>query len=697
MNNTHTNLQMDFKKTFRESANKKAMSMWALICSILTVAYIIEVVKGHRTVPYFIVFESLCWIPLIIGAVTVFIQKWESKLLKIIIAAGYGVFYSFAVLTSDTNLTFVYIFPVACVLLLYKDRIMFGIMMGLNTLLIVVSFILSKLGKTAAELTMAEFEIQLAAVIICYTGFIIALSHLIKTEAMLVGSVQDNLSKVTKTVEQVKIASNAVVDGVSVVRDLSDENMEAANDVVCSMTDLTAKNDVLQERAKSSIEMMREIDEQVSNVAASAQEMIATAECSKNNAMSSAKQLQMVVESTEELASLSEEVERTLEDFKAEFAKAIEETGTITKITNQTNLLSLNASIEAARAGEAGKGFAVVADEIRELSVGTQDSSSRILGALATLQETSDKMMSSIDKTITIINYTHSEIDKVRDSVAQITEDSVAIGDCVQTVGTAMIEVESANKNLVENMNVVAQVMEETNDSIHTASKTTQIMMNKYEEMSANVTNIEKVVGTLVEELGESGYMGLKDIKTDMSVTVIDTGSDNKEYMFTVKEVLSESEMSITPSEKSTIPAHRVNLKMLVVVKNELFSWNNVSLKTTNDEVIVTVTGNPTVINRRKNKRIEISNECTVNATFLMNPVSATMLNISSDGFAFTTTDTKLSQNKGNMLRLEIHDYEPLRGKSISGQIVRVSNDNGRYIIGCRSSNEHKEVYGQNA
>ena len=110
-----------------------------------------------------------------------------------------------------------------------------------------------------------------------------------------------------------------------------------------------------------------------------------------------------VVESTNLMAALSGEVEQILGEFKNEFAKVKEETGTIEEISSQTNLLALNASIEAARAGEAGKGFAVVADEIRNLSDGTQSSSGSIMGALNRLEETSDKMTDAITNTLKLI------------------------------------------------------------------------------------------------------------------------------------------------------------------------------------------------------------------------------------------------------------------------------------------------------
>ena len=250
-----------------------------------------------------------------------------------------------------------------------------------------------------------------------------------ESDGALTNSIKDNLSRVVQTIEKVKGASVSIGDGVNVVRELSDENKQGANNVVRNMGELSANNSVLYEKTMSSMSMTSDINTQVQNVAGLVEQMTQLVQESVSHANESSDELTGVVQSTEMMASLSTEVEKILREFKDEFNRVKEETGMIEGITTQTNLLSLNASIEAARAGEAGKGFAVVADEIRNLSMETQSSSSKIMEALSRLEETSDKMTESITKTLELIQITSGKVVQVSESVSLITGDATQMGN----------------------------------------------------------------------------------------------------------------------------------------------------------------------------------------------------------------------------------------------------------------------------
>ena len=119
-------------------------------------------------------------------------------------------------------------------------------------------------------------------------------------------------------------------------------------------------------------------------------------------------------------------------DFESEFKTVKDQTSAIDNISSQTNLLALNASIEAARAGDAGKGFAVVAEQIRALSTETKTSSSEIQSALDRLAVISDKMLSSIGETLSLIQVTLDKIKQTSESISLITSDSTQIEDHIQ-------------------------------------------------------------------------------------------------------------------------------------------------------------------------------------------------------------------------------------------------------------------------
>ncbi|MCD5413486.1 MAG: methyl-accepting chemotaxis protein [Clostridiales bacterium] len=102
----------------------------------------------------------------------------------------------------------------------------------------------------------------------------------------------------------------------------------------------------------------------------------------------------------------------------------------IKKISDQTNLLGLNASIEAARAGEHGKGFAVVAEEIRKLSIATKSYVTDINNILNTINE-------SVEKTSVLIQETTSVATSQEESTQQIVKALEELNSSTQMLSEA--------------------------------------------------------------------------------------------------------------------------------------------------------------------------------------------------------------------------------------------------------------------
>lgn len=536
-----------------------------------------------------------------------------------------------------------------------------------------------------------ECALEFAVVICCYVCTNMAIKHLVESDGALTASIKGNLARVVKTVEQVKVASNEVVDGVTVVRELADENKAGADEVVKDMRVLSDNNNVLNEKTVSSVDMTNVIDDQVRNVAGLMEQVVELINASVEHADTSAKDLVEVVDTTNKMSELSKEVENILADFKEEFNGVKDETSTIDGITSQTNLLALNASIEAARAGEAGKGFAVVADEIRNLSNGTKESSGSIMQALSRLEETSAKMMDSIAQTIELIQLNIEKVSNVNRSVTKITNDAATLGENIKIVDSAVKEVETSNKTLTDNMNQVGAVMNDMTESINKAELTTKTMLSKYESSAKSAMDIENVVGKLMEELGVGGFMGVQDVRSGMKISISNVNGVKKEYSGEVVE-RKGNELYITVDEKDSELFDKkdkhTRCNFNIVVDNVLYYWENISIRHSkaaeSGEYKLYIESNPQVHNRRKYPRMPIANACTIKFENDDKTYNGRMVNVSANGFAFSVCDSAFVNAKDKNIIVSVDNFDEICTNPLEGCIIRCSNNDGEYTVGCR-------------
>ena len=688
---------MDYNENeFKAKANIKARRIWLVFALLLSANYGTDVSQGGYPSTNFIIFLILCWVPFFAGDLLLRIRGKADDRYRYALVIGYGIFYTFLICTTDSPIAFTYILPVVSLLVLYKDRkFMVGCAIAnIASVIISVIYHLVVLGQNTAT-DQKNYQLQIACLLLCYIGYIMSIRHLIESDGALTNSIKADLKRVVTTVEQVKTASNTIMDGITVVRELATENKHGSDIVVDGMNKLTDHNGQLQSRTASSQEMTGDINSQVQNVASMINDMVSLTAESGKHAKTSSVDLESLVQTARTMADLSNEVEHILDAFKAEFETVKQETGTIDSISSQTNLLALNASIEAARAGEAGKGFSVVAEQIRKLSTETKDSSGQISEALSRLDEISGKMTSSIEETLKLIQVTLEKVTQTGENVNKITQDSSLLGEHIQTIDSAMKEVESSNRQLVENMEQVSSIVETMTTCISDSDETSKRMLSKYEESASNINNIENVIQELMCELGIGGFMGLDDIHAGMKAKVIlPKHLERMEYHGEVRSV-AENSISLILSDNPQLNGSET-CKVQVTVDNVLYCWDQAQIQADTASgshvYALQLSARPEIKNRRKYPRADVSNPCTITLKDSDTTFSGQLDNISANGFAFLIRDPFFMDHKHADVAIDIQNFALSDQSHLEGHVIRCSDDEGVYIVGCQMPEDNYAI-----
>ena len=673
---------MDYNENeFKAKANIKARRIWLVFALLLSANYGSDVSQGGYPSTNYIIFLILCWVPFFAGDLLLRIRGKADDRYRYALVIGYGIFYTFLICTTDSPIAFTYILPVTSLLVLYKNR-KFMVTCGIVNSLIIIGSAAYRisLGFNSAT-NIKDYQLELSCIILCYICYVMSIKHLNESDGAMTDSIRADLHRVITTVEKVKEACNSIMDGVTVVQELASENTHGASIVVRSLHKLQDNNHNLQNTTTSSNEMTSDIHSQVNQVAELIKQMVALTATCEDHARISSTDLDSLITTTNTMADLSGDIEKTLQDFKNDFAMVKKETGTIEQITNQTNLLALNASIEAARAGEAGKGFAVVADQIRSLSTETKSSSGQIWQALQHLEETSDKMTSAIEETLELIHLTLEKVTAAGSNITQIASDTTQLGDHIQVIDTAMKEVESSNVHLVENLEEVSHIVDDMTGSITDSNEINNRMLSKYDESANNINDIENVIEALMCELGIGGFMGTEDVQPGMKLSI----NLNEHYYDGEILSLDDNLLHITLPEPPAL-TKTTDCKLNVTVGNVIYSWEHTKLdpSDTKNTFTILVKSRPKIVNRRKYPRVDVSNSCTITVPNDNLVIHGNLENLSANGFAFLTSSEYFTDHKGVAVSVEINDFALPKHNHLEGHVIRCSNDDGVYIVGCQ-------------
>ena len=173
----------------------------------------------------------------------------------------------------------------------------------------------------------------------------------------------------------------------------------------------------------------------------------------------------------------------------------------IIEITNQTSLLSLNASIEAARAGESGKGFAVVAEEIRKLSDASKASTDEIKNIVDEINTKSMQASTALEKSQALLL-------EQSDAIASTEDVFKNIIDSVNNLIKDIYEVDQLNAHMVQSKNLVLQnvdeiaaISEQTASASQEVTASTEEVATTMDRLSAEARQLIQAAELLSENL----------------------------------------------------------------------------------------------------------------------------------------------------------------------------------------------------
>ncbi|MDP4145516.1 MAG: methyl-accepting chemotaxis protein [Bacillota bacterium] len=404
----------------------------------------------------------------------------------------------------------------------------------------------------------------------------------------LLTNINNLIKKFRGLIAQIMTMNDKTIKYTSGLKNDSENIKSFSKENSITINSISRDMDKMTEAAKETADYSNEIIETAQNIAEKSETIKKMQYKNMETVAASYDNLEILINKIEKTAKSNINTNKKIKSLEEKIQLIQNIADQVSKISESTNLLALNASIEAARAGEYGKGFSVVADEIRKLAENSTIQSKQIEGIVNGINQEIIDLTSNIE----------SEISEVKDYIQVSKNTKQHLNDLKSETKNsfdAFIEIDKHIEKQVDKVNKIGEAIKDVHSTLRDISvATTEIAATSEEQYKITENTFDKLshLTNMNEDIKKYLDSFIKNYKIDKETQrYIDNGINTLKEIANIPDLKSMEYSKATPILKELIEKYSYFELLALMQKDGL--RKAITLDYTEEEVYVNFSHRP--------------------------------------------------------------------------------------------------------